>query len=277
MNYNQILVQRLQTQHLALPRLDLSRPIQLKYIILLMMIQVICTPVWCFGQKQQDRALEKMPEQLESTFAVSSLPEHLRKDATVYLLDPAHGYYIVHQGSNGFICFVARTEWEWAYFSGDLATAVSYDAEGARTIFPVYRDVAAMRATGKFTALQIRDSVILRINKSVYKPPSRPGISYMLAPLMRSYSGDPGNNEIMTMSVPHYMFYAPYLTDEDIGGMMPGPFIGNPGDAVLGKNKGPHGYIIVMAGETKRKQIMAACKDLLEQLAAYKPYFKIHE
>ena len=39
----------------------------------------------------------------------------------------------------------------------------------------------------------------------------------MLAPLMRVYPTTPDNKEIVTMSMPHYMFYAPYLTDADIG------------------------------------------------------------
>ena len=36
--------------------------------------------------------LERMPESLESRYAVSALPPHLRDGATVYLLDPAKGY-----------------------------------------------------------------------------------------------------------------------------------------------------------------------------------------
>src|SRR5882724_7148201 len=127
-----------------------------------------------FAQATAGWELEKIPVDLETDFALSALPPHLRNDATVYLLDPGKGFYIARQGSNGFICFISRTEWEWAEFRKDLATPISYDAEGARTIFPVYLDVAAMRASGKFTALQIKDSVIDRITKGIYKSPSRP-------------------------------------------------------------------------------------------------------
>ena len=246
--------------------------ITIRLIILAMML---LTTGYGFAQKPASRNLDKMPVKLETDFALSALPPHLRKEATVYLLNPDSGYYTVQQGHNGFICFIARTEWEWGYFSSDLATAMSYDAEGARTIFPVYRDVAAMRATGQYTALQVKDSVISRINRGLYKAPARPGISYMLAPLMRNYSDDPGNNHMMTMSAPHYMFYAPYLTDEDIGGMVPGPFIGNPGDAVLGKRKGPHGYIIVTASKAAAAKIITENADLLKQLGDYKSYFKL--
>jgi hypothetical protein len=57
---------------------------------------------------------------------------------------------------------------------------------GARTIFPMYRDAAAMRASGNFTPLQIKDTVVYRIHKGRYRAPATGGVSYMLAPIMRA-------------------------------------------------------------------------------------------
>jgi len=225
-----------------------------------------------------DLELEKIPVDLETDYALSALPPHLRNDATVYLLDPKKGFYIAHRGSNGFICFVSRTEWEWAEFRKDLATPISYDAEGARAIFPVYLDVAAMRASGKFTALQIRDTIIDRISKGIYKAPARPGISYMLSPIMRVYPEMPDNKNIVTMSMPHYMFYAPYLTNADIGckpDALYSPILNNPSQWVLGDKKGPYGYIILPAGETEKMKIVEEGKELMKRLTDYKPYFKV--
>ena len=229
-----------------------------------------------FCQQSADWQLDKMPPELEKDFALSALPLRLRNDATVYLLDPQKGYYVARKGSNGFICFVSRTEWEWGEFRTDIATAISYDAEGAKTIFPVYEDVAAMRASGKYSASQIKDTVLSRIKKGIYKAPASPGISYMLAPVMRSYPGNPDNDTIMTMSMPHFMFYAPYLTNQDIGGSEEeGPVIVNPAAMLLGERKGPFGYIIVPAGETERATIIHDNQELLKRLSAYKPYFAI--
>jgi len=231
-----------------------------------------------FAQKPASGQLEKMPATLETNYALSALPPQLRPGATVYLLDPAKGYYIARKGSNGFICFVMRTAWEWAEFRKDIVTAMSYDAEGARTIFPVYQDVAAMRAAGKLTALQVRNIVVDRIKKGIYKAPARPGISYMLGPVMRTYPGTPAEHIVLTMQMPHYMFYAPYLTNTDIGnipdGRQDGPFLVNPEAMFLGKRKAPYGYIIVPAGEKERAKIIADNKTLLQQLAAYSAYFK---
>ncbi len=239
---------------------------------------ILLSAAQSFAQKSTDPKLDKMPAALETDYALSALPPQLRPGATVYLLDPEKGYYIARKGSNGFITFVMRTAWEWAEFSNDIVTAISYDAEGARTIFPVYMDAAAMRASGKFTALQVRNIIVDRIKKGIYKAPARPGISYMLAPVMRTYPAKPDQHEVMTMHMPHYMFYAPYLTNDDIGNIPDGqadfPLLVNPEAMFLGKRKAPYGYIIVPKGEKERAKIVADNKVLLKRLADYSPYFK---
>src|ERR1700709_1903260 len=86
------------------------------------------TIVHTYSQSTDAAVLEKMPADLETDFALSALPPHIRAGATVYLLDPAKGYYVARPGTNGFICFVVRTEWERGSYRSDLATAISYDA-----------------------------------------------------------------------------------------------------------------------------------------------------
>jgi hypothetical protein len=245
-------------------------------IVLLMFSTSLLSPLQVFCQELAATRLEKMPVDLERDYALSALPPHLRKGATLYLLDPAKGYYLAQKGTNGFVCFVERTNWEWGQFRNDLTMPISFDAEGFSKIFPVDRDVAAMRASGKFTAKQVKDSVMARVKKGIYKAPSRPGVSYMLEPVMRGYPGMPGNNNLMTMSMPHYMFYAPYMDNADIGGGNDnGPFVNNPDNIVFGDKKGPYGYIILPAGEAEAAKIVKASSDLLKRLIAYKSYYKI--
>jgi len=259
--------------------MNTSIKVATRLLTAVLVLITVSISVQCFAQKPADWELEKMPVSLETDFALSCLPPQLRHDATVYLLDPKKGYYIARKGTNGFICFVTRTEWEWAEFRKDNAAAISYDAEGARTIFPVTMDVAAMRATGKFTPLQIKNIVMDRIRKGIYKAPARAGISYMLAPVMRTYPGKPDHHDVMTMNMPHYMFYAPYVTNTDIGnipdGQADGPVVINPGATWLGQRKGPYGFIILPAGATERAKINSENKDLLKRLADYKSYFKL--
>jgi len=233
-----------------------------------------------FGQTPGDWKLEKMPADLETDFALSALPPQLRDAATIYLLNPDKGYYISRQGTNGFVCFIARTEWEWAEFRQDVATPISYDAEGSKTIMPVYIDVASMRASGKCSPTQIRDTIIARIKRGYYKAPSRPGISYMEAPMMRVYtSNNPGNNHVASMSMPHYMYYAPYLTYSDLGldsNSTLQPFLVNPDAMILGDGKkGPYAYLITPLNEAETAKIRESGQALLKRLEDYKPYFKV--
>jgi hypothetical protein len=241
--------------------------VHMKYLILLLLPLCGCA---------QGR-FEKMPADLETDWAKSALPPDLRADATVYLLDPAKGYYVAHQGTNGFVCLIGRTEWEWGEFRNDLFTPIAFDPEGVKTIFPVYRDVAAMRASGKYRPLQVKDTVISRIHRGQYVAPSRNGIAYMLAPLMRVYTGMPGDTMVMSMHMPHYMFYAPYVNNADAGTVYgsDGPFISNPGSTVLGDKKGPFGYYIVRAPSDVSTKLMADGQDLLKRLEAYSPLFYV--
>ena len=95
---------------------------------------------------------------------------------------------------------------------------------------------------------------------------------------MRVYTGNPGNEMVMTMSMPHYMVYAPYVRNSDIGtnpDSPEGPWLVNPGNTVLGQGKGPYGYIIMPAREKAAAEIVGNNKDLLKRLADYSPYFKV--
>jgi hypothetical protein len=234
-------------------------------------------PAGSLAQTPEGTGLAKMPADLETALALSALPTTVRSAATVYLLDPAKGYYIARNGTNGFACLISRTEWEWGKFRNDIFAPMGFDPEGVRTLFPIYRDEAAMRASGNFTALQVKDTVISRIRKGIYKAPARGGICYMLAPIMRVYTGNPGDETVKTMNMPHYMFYAPYVSNSDVGtdpNSESGPWMVNPDEAVLGKRKTPYGYLIMPPNEKVTAKILSDNKDLLKKLADYSPYFK---
>jgi hypothetical protein len=68
--------------------------------------------------------------------------------------------------------------------------------------------------------------------------------------------------------MPHYMFYAPYITEADIGGNST-----SGGPMILGDGKGPHGYIILPAGVMEKAKMMTENAALLKRLIAYRSYF----
>jgi len=211
--------------------------------------------------------LETMPQSLEVRFALSALPPHLRDGATAYILDPAAGYVVNRKGINGFSCIVMRTEWAWPQlaFRDDIYVPICYDEEGSKKMLSVWMDVAQMRARG-LNPKQIYDETMKKFGNGTHQKPARAGISYMTAPLMRSYPA-PDATEVMTMALPHYMFYAPNVKNADIGGKP-----GSPYPSILPQGPGPHDVIVLLVGETEKAKILSDSRDLLNELCSYRKY-----
>jgi len=227
----------------------------------------------CMGQIKPSDAnaqsspvmLGKMPEELEVRYAVSALPPHLRDGATIYILDPNRGYALHVQGTNGMTCIVVRSDWQFPKhaFRDDIYWPVCYDAEGSKTLLQDYLYTAELRAHG-MESNQTHEEVVKRFGKPSYPNPSRTGIAYMLAPIMRTF-GDAKTPEPMTMNLPHYMFYAPNVKNADIGGksFSEYPFI-------LSMSPGRDDVIILFAGEAEKAKILLDSKDLLADLCSYR-------
>ena len=210
--------------------------------------------------------LEKMPEALEIRFASSAAPPHLRADATIYVLDPAKGYVMRQQGTNGVSCIVVRSDWQWAAppFRDDIYWPVCYDSEGSKTLLQDYFYTAELRAHG-MDSKQVHDAVTKRFGTAASPNPSRTGVAYMIAPVMRGYTSAPGP---VTMNMPHYMFYAPGVKDAEIGGHSYSkqyPFI-------LNMSPGRDDYIILLVGEAEKAKILEDSKSLLNDLCSYRNY-----
>jgi hypothetical protein len=211
--------------------------------------------------------LEKMPVSLEVRLALSALPPTLRDNASVYVLDPASGYILERTGTNGQSCFVGRTEWKFADYRNDVYDPICFDAVGAKYHMRVWFDVAKIRARG-VKPEAMKHEIEARFQKGIYRAPDHAGISYMTAPLMRSYmSLDPKDKDsVMTMSLPHVMYYAPNVSAADIGGMpcppcAPYPFVFEPG---------PHGYIIQRLGDAESAKMVGEEAELVSELCSYR-------
>ena len=218
--------------------------------------------------------LESMPAPLETRLALSALPPALRNEASVYLLDPKSGYRLARQGTSGLACLVERTQWEWGELRDDVYVPLCYDAVGTQAHLKVIMDTAALRAQG-LSGGALKAEVERRYKSGTYKTPERAGLSYMVAPLMRTNS--PPDMKVHTMSMPHLMFYAPGLTNEDIGAKpkladlasLRWPFIDRQGNA-------EQSYMIQLVGETETTKILVDEKSLLEELCAYRELLCLH-
>jgi hypothetical protein len=205
-----------------------------------------------------------MPANLETQFALSALPPAMRDKATVYLLDPAKGYQPSQQGTSGVTCLVERTAWEQADFRNDIYVPLCYDAEGSKTFLKVIMDTATLRVQG-MSPVALKAEIEKRYKNKIYKVPEKAGLSYMTAPVMRTWMMP--DFHVHTMPTPHLMFYAPKTTNEDIGAVPASsllyPFVFKEGIA-------EQSYIIQFIGEAEKAKIMADEKNLLAALCTYR-------
>lgn len=179
----------------------------------------------------------------EIELALKASPIHLRNEATVYTFGK-DGYEKARAGTNGFNCMVNRDGIQ----NGDNALhPTCWDPEGSRTILPVMLRVGELLAQQK-SATEIKSDINLGFEQGRFHGPAKTGIAYMLAGDVKF---DPKTGRLSnTVFPPHYMLYAPGVTNADIGmskeATTPGlPFVysGYSGGAKTA-------YIIVMAGES---------------------------
>src|SRR5215467_9196097 len=78
------------------------------------LVTILLTSCFAFGQgvhsPEVTLKIESLPKDLEVHLALSAAP-HLRTGTTVYVLDSSKGYVIERQATNGFTCYVQRTDY----------------------------------------------------------------------------------------------------------------------------------------------------------------------
>ncbi len=194
---------------------------------------------------QRSRQVPLLPRDLEIELALSAAPAHLRDDATVLVLEPA-GFVKAREGTNRFTCLVTRA-------GGDVFP-VCYDEEGTRSVLPVDLDDTKLRLQD-VSGSEIDRQIAEGFRNGRYRAPTRPGISYMLSPIR--YKIDEQGHIVRSAPNPHIMFYAPYLSDADIGGVR--------GSMAYINKVGPHGMMIVPVGQKERDAIISESQTLTEK------------
>jgi hypothetical protein len=148
-------------------------------------------------------------------------------------------------------------------YRDDILYPISFDAAGAKAQMRVFFDAAEMQAKGT-PPNELKKIIKDRFKSGYYKAPERAGISYMLSPVLRTYANPDENDSVITLNIPHVMYYAPDVSQEDIGGGKPGgmyPFVILPG---------PHGYMIQLLGQTERAAINKEYEKMLARLCKIK-------
>ena len=217
-------------------------------------------------------AIEPLPRDLAIQLALSALPPHLRDAATVYVLNPARGFEVARPGTNGFHAFVARTgddtfrgEWPLTKYRDDILYPIAFDNAGAKAQMRIFFDAAELQAKGT-PAAELKRIMQQRLKAGFYPAPARAGVAYMLSPVLRTYVNPDANDTVLTANVPHVMYYAPNVSNQDIGGAQPKPGSLYP-FVIL---HGPHGYSIQFLGVTETAAVNREYGDMLARLCSVK-------
>jgi hypothetical protein len=150
-----------------------------------------------------------MPRDQQIALAESAAPAEVSSKATIYVLGPK-GYEKAREGTNGFSCFVSR------HFVKPAETTIEpqcFDAEGSRTLLPVYLHDEELRTNGKSEA-EIKADAASGYKEGRYQYPSKPGFLYMMSSQNRLSAISENGTGIFP---PHLMFYAPNMTTKDMG------------------------------------------------------------
>jgi hypothetical protein len=181
---------------------------------------------------------ELLPREKEIALAVSAAPEHLRKGAGVYVLE-RNGFVKVRDSANGFTCIVNRDHpLNWK--------PVCFDAEGTAAILPKILRVGELLRQGK-PVLEIDAEIAEGFRTGKYISPRRLGVAYMLSGDIRNFNPRTGKVESFP---PHVMFYAPNLTNADLG--ITQEALAKDPSLPFVAYQGPHGFIIMVSRDTKQ-------------------------
>lgn len=254
-------------------------------------IAVVLSLLFSLAANAQDKQissghkLEPLPRDLETQLALSALPPHLRDNATVYVLNPNKGFEVARQGTNGFHAFVARTgddtfrgTWPLKAYRDDILYPISFDEAGTKAQMRVFFDAAEMQAKGT-PPEELKKIVQERYKTGYYKAPERAGVSYMLSPILRTYVNPDAAEDVATSNIPHVMYYAPNVSNDEMGGAMPSPeqftyymqhgrWPQTPYPFLI--LHGPHGYMIQFHGVEERDVVTKEYAGMLARLCKIK-------
>lgn len=259
----------------------------MKQLLICAAVAGVLTALPCSAQTRPpspgSSSIEPLPRDLEIQLALSALPPHLRDGAAVYVLNPAKGFEVARKGTNGFHAFVARTgddamrgSWSLTKYPGDVLYPISFDSAGAKAQMRVFFDIAEMQGKG-VPSEDVKKTIQDRYRTGQYKAPERAGLSYMLSPIVRTYVEPEKNDTVATQNIPHVMYFAPNVSNEDVGGAV----VDRTSAPRQGRNDvgniypfvilhGPHGYNIQLLGKTEAAAITKEYEPMLARLCKIK-------
>jgi len=204
----------------------------------------------------------KLGRECEVAVARSALPLRLREAASVYAL-VGSSYELVVEGEGPFTCIVERNH-------PDSVIPQCMDKASVDSVLPAIIDRSEMAVGGAdFHAISLANQA--RLEDGNYHAASRPGVNYMMSDYNYVYVESAG--QVLKVP-PHVMFYAPGLSNEDVGGSFQS-MIENVGTPFVFQ-EGLHGYMLTyVQHRADPNEVALTCAGILgERPPSFDPFPK---
>ena len=208
-----------------------------------------------FSAAHNSHAKVDLSVDCEQALALSALPTRLRDQASVYILNEK-GFEKTRTSEGPFSCIVARNH-------PQSIIPQCVDAAGRDTILPAIIFRTEQSLNGKQPD-QIAKQFESMAEDGTFVAPARPGLSYMMSPFNKIYSHK--TNDFIAAG-PHVMYYAPNLSNEDIGGSFEAATQHNRGVPFM-IEQGIHAYMVSFVEHASDKaDVINSCKGQLDEAA----------
>jgi hypothetical protein len=175
-----------------------------------------------------------LPEAQEIALALEAAPREMQAGVGLWVLTD-EGYRQIRAATNGYTCIVNRDDVE-------AIKPTCYDEEGTESILPAVVWFGDQLMAGRQVAA-IRADLTAAFETGRFHAPRRPGLAFMLSPHIVNVMTMPDGRRVRNSFPPHYMIYAPNLTNEDLG-LTADDYAANPWLPFVAY-EGPHGFLII--------------------------------
>jgi hypothetical protein len=183
-----------------------------------------------------------LSETNETELALEALPAVMRGKAGVWVLRSG-GFHELRPSRNGYTCIVNRDEIE-------SIKPTCYDEEGTASILPVSM-FFGNQMMACLPVPEIRDRIKQRYADGTFRSPRRAGIAFMMSPRIVNAHTMPDGTKMNGTAPPHYMIYAPNVTNEMLK-LPPEAYREMPWLPYVAYD-GPAGFLIITIPEEKRE------------------------
>ena len=210
-----------------------------------------------------------MPAKLETQFALSALPPAMRDQATVYVLDPNTGYQLSRPGTSGVTCLVERTAWEQADFRNDNRRSPLLRRRGHKDLPKSHYGCCRASHSRNDGLVALKAEIENRYKNKTYKTSEKPGLSYIAAPIMRTWMNFLTHGLYYAGAAPDVLRSEPHERRHRSRSKCRS-FLSV--DIHFKEGIAERSYIIHLVGEAEKTEIIADEKALFDDLCAYREF-----